>query len=203
MMVGEDEIGVSARDKPEGARLGWQLLETSYPFATPWLKLRQDRVRIAGRGDITYTYITGNAAVFVVPVTVDGQVVLIRQYRYTIDAWCLEVPAGGTHDRAGVALEDVAREELAEEVGGTCETMERVADFYPSTSRSAEACHVFLATGVTLGRPQALQETERIEIHPVPAREALAMARGGRIADGQSALALLLCEDALRGRGLC
>ena len=191
---------MNSHGKPEGARLGWQVLETTYPFATPWLKLRQDRVRIAGKDDITYTYIQGNAAVFVVPVTADGRVVLIRQYRYTVDAWCLEVPAGGTHDREGVSLEDVAREELAEEIGGTCAAIERVADFYPSTSRSAEACHVFLATGVTLDRPQSLQETERIEVHPVPAREALAMARTGRIPDGQSALALLLCEESLRRR---
>lgn len=189
---------MSFDDKPEGAKIGWQLLETTYPFATPWLKLRQDRVRIAGTGEITYTYIQGNAAVFVVPVTGDGQIVLIRQYRYTIDAWSLEIPAGGTHDRAGVPLEDVAREELCEETGGTCAAIERIATFYPSNSRSAEACHVFLATGVTLDRPQMLQETERIEAHLVPAREALSLARGGRIADGQSALALLLCEGALR-----
>jgi len=188
-------------DKPEGARLGWRLLETSYPFETPWLKLRQDRVRIEGEGDITYTYLHGNAAVFVVPVTADGRVLLIRQYRYPIDSWSLEVPAGGTHDRAGIALEDVAREELAEEVGGSCASIERIATFYLSTSRSAESCHVFLATDVTLDRPQTLQETERIAVHPVAVGEALALARGGGIADGQSALALLLCEDTLRRYG--
>ncbi len=125
---------MNSHGKPEGARLGWQVLETTYPFATPWLKLRQDRVRIAGKDDIIYTYIQGNAAVFVVPVTADGQVILIRQYRYTVDAWCLEVPAGGTHDREGVSLEDVAREELAEEIGGTCAAIDRVADFAPATA---------------------------------------------------------------------
>ena len=45
------------------------------------------------------------------------------------------------------------------------------------------------------------EATERIEILPVPVGEALHLARTGRIADGQSALALLLCEERLRQRG--
>jgi hypothetical protein len=56
---------------------------------------------------------------------------------------------------------------------------------------------VFLALGVTLGEPER-EETEYIALREVPVEEALRMARTGEIKDGPSALAILLCEAALR-----
>ncbi|ACZ40322.1 MAG: NUDIX hydrolase [Sphaerobacter thermophilus] len=187
-------------DKPVARGLGWRTVATRRPFTTPWIRLRQDDIAI-GDEQITYTYLDQPPGVFVVPVTGDRRVVLIRQYRYPVDAWCLEVPAGGTHDRPGVPLADLAREELLEEVGGTCATIERIGSFHPSVTHSAQECHVFLALGVELGHTPRHEATERIEILPVPVGEALHLARTGRIADGQSALALLLCEERLRQRG--
>ncbi len=48
----------------------------------------------------------------VLPVTTDGQVVMIRSYRYTVDDWCWELPAGGLGDKPGVPLVEVAQQEL-------------------------------------------------------------------------------------------
>ncbi|HUZ03499.1 MAG TPA: NUDIX hydrolase [Thermomicrobiaceae bacterium] len=188
-------------DKPLGRTLGWRVATTRQPFATPWITLRQDDVQIDGHGQITYTYLHQSPAVYVVPVTSDGQVVLIRQYRYPVDDWCLEVPAGGSHDRPGVALKDVARQELREEIGARCGAIERVGSFYSSNTHSDQESHVFLALKVELGGKPAREGTERIEILPTPAREALELARTGRVSDGASALALLLCEDLLRRYG--
>jgi hypothetical protein len=54
---------------------------------------------------------------------------------------------------------------------------------------------------VELNGSQRHEDTEDIEIHPVPIKEAFRMARTGEIKDGISALAILLCEDLLRERG--
>jgi hypothetical protein len=59
-------------------------------------------------------------------------------------------------------------------------------------------CHVLLARGTRLDRHPEREETEFIEIRPVPATQALALARNGEVKDGRSALALLLCEFYLR-----
>lgn len=187
-------------DKPVARGLGWRTVATRRPFTTPWIRLRQDDIAI-GDEQITYTYLDQPPGVFVVPVTGDRRVVLIRQYRYPVDAWCLEVPAGGTHDRPGVPLADLAREELREEVGGTCTTIEPVGSFYPSVTHSAQESHVFLALGVELRHEPRWEATERIEIVPVPLAEALHLARTGQMTDGQSALSLLLCEERLRRYG--
>ena len=119
--------------------------------------------------------------VLVVPLTADGQLVLVEQYRYTIDAWCLQVPAGGTHDADGRTLE--------EEIGATCGALQHLGAFQPSVARSNGKSHVYLARDVVLRH------------RPEPeSREALALARSGRLADGQTALALLWCAPLLDDR---
>jgi ADP-ribose pyrophosphatase len=188
-------------DKPQGTRIGWHLLSTTYPFVTQWLRLRQDRVLLEGKGEIDFTYHDHPGTVVVVPVTWDDQVVLIRQYRYTVDEWTVEVPAGGLHDAQGMALEAVAHKELREEIGATCQQMRYVNFFYSCVGQSNQRCHVFLATGVELTDQQTAEDTESIELVPTPVGEALHMARTGQIKDGISALALLMCFDLLKADG--
>lgn len=192
---------MNKQDKPLGAKLGWKRLSTSYPFVTPWLRLRQDRIHIEDKGEIAYTYRESNGAVGIVPITDDGQIVMIRQYRYTVDDWCLEIPAGGTHDREGVALEEVAREELREETGATCRELRRVASFYASIATSDEVGHVFLALGVEIDAQPHHESTEIIKVHPMPVAEVARLARTGQIKDGLSALCILLSEGNLRELG--
>src|SRR5438034_724743 len=45
------------QSKSEGAKLGYKRLETTYPFATKWLRLRQDRILLNGDKEITFTYL--------------------------------------------------------------------------------------------------------------------------------------------------
>lgn len=188
-------------DKPEGARLGWRIRETRYPMTTPFMRVRQDRVQIAERGEATYTYEERADAIGVVPVTADGIILLIRQYRYPIDTWCLEIPAGGTRDHTGRPLEAVARIELAEETGATCATMLPVGSFFVACASRRQRFHVFLAFDVERATAYRPELTEQIELCPMPARDALHLARSGKMPEGQSALSLLLCEDLLRQYG--
>lgn len=191
--------GLTAMDgKPEAAKLGWRVLGTKRALATPFTVVRQDTVRVAGGTEILYTYEQRPDAVGIVPVTPDGQILLIRQYRYPIDAWCLEIPAGGTRDHPDLALEAVARLELREEIGADCKKIEYVGAFYVVAASRDQRFHVFLACGVTIGAPTAHESTERIELCAMPIAEALDLARTGRIPESQSALSLLLCEEHLR-----
>ncbi|MGI8689777.1 MAG: NUDIX domain-containing protein [Thermomicrobiales bacterium] len=188
-------------DKPEGARLGWRVLETHYPMTTPFMHMRQDRIQIAEKGEVTYTYEERADAVGVVPVAADGTILLIRQYRYPIDTWCLEIPAGGTRDHDGLTLEAVARIELAQETGAACTEMAYVGFFYVACSSRRQRFHVFLALNVERAAASQHEITEQIELCPLPAHEALHLARTGQMPEGQSALSLFLCEDLLRQRG--
>lgn len=192
---------MSNSGKPQGLKLGWRVLETAYPFENEIYKLRNDRIQVEGNGETSYAYLERADAIIVVPVTNDGRIVLLRQYRYPVDEWCWEVPAGGSHDTGDAPLEDVVLKEMEEEIGATCAKIEHIAFFYSSNSMSDEKCHVYLATGVELKQKPNTEETENIRMHPMPAAEAIKLARGGQIKTAPCALALLLCEDALRQRG--
>lgn len=173
----------------------WQTLDRQYLWQSPWYSLRQDRLRTAEGHEFTYTIVDHPGAVWIVPVTRQGQVVLIRSYRYPVEDWCYEVPAGGLFP--GLTPEETARRELEEEIGGRAAELRFVGRFYTSNGISNEVAYVYLATGVEIGEPHR-EPTELIEIRPVPAAEAVRMAREGGISDGPSALALLWCEPLLQ-----
>lgn len=187
-------------DKRNARAYGWQRLATDYPYTYHMFRIRADQVRWPDGHEAPYAYIQAAGAVWVVPVTKDGQVVLIRQFRYTLDDWSWEVPAGGFHDFTGSPI-DLAKRELAEEVGGTSDDWLYVGAFRPGVSLFDEICHIVLARNVQLNREPQREPGEIIEVHPTPLERALEMAHSGKIVDGHSALALLRCEPYLRKIG--
>jgi ADP-ribose pyrophosphatase len=197
-----DSKAAPSTAKPEGEKAGWRVVDSSYVHQDDLTRLRQDRIEITGQEETTYTYCERAEAVVIVPITPAGKMVMIRQYRYPVDAWCLEVPAGGTHDTGDAPLEDVVRKELMEEVGATCGRLEYVTDFYSSNSMSDEKCHVYLAWDTVLSQEPESEQTEEIKLQLVPVSEVLALARRGKMKTGPCALAVLLCESSLRDKGL-
>jgi len=186
------------REKPNGVALGWERLETSYPFDHHMFRVRRDMVRWPDGRIAPYAYVEAASAVWVVPVTAEGRVILIRQFRYTVDDWCWEVPAGGAHDFDGSPMA-LAERELREEVGGSSDDWRYVGCFRPGTSVVQAVYHIALARAVRLTDEPCREASEIIEVHEVSAEEAVAMARSGEIEDGYSALALLRCEPYILG----
>ncbi|MGC9356278.1 MAG: NUDIX domain-containing protein [Anaerolineae bacterium] len=184
-------------DKPNAAKNGWQLLSTEYPYTHPMFRVRTDLLRWPDGGVRPFSYPVSGPVVIIVPVTPEGEVVLIRQFRYIVDEWLWELPAGGSHDFEGDDLVDLARRELLEEVGGEAEALAYVGDFHPMPGMVHKVFHIYLATGVRLGESRP-EPGEIIEVHPVPVERALAMAQNGEIADATSAYALLRCTEYLQ-----
>lgn len=189
----------SKQQKPNGAEAGWKFLDSETRFENEICRLREDQVELEAGKKIKYAYLERDEAVIIVPVTADGQLVLLKQYRYPVDEWCLEVPAGGTHDSGNASLEEVVRKELREEVGATAKSLTHVGFFYSCNSMSDEKCHVFLAEGVELSKKQDTETSEEIKIQLVPIEKAVELARSGAMKTGPCALAVLLCEPLLSG----
>ena len=169
----------------------WRTLTTTYPFRTPWFKVRQDQVRTHSNEQITYTYHEHPGCALIVALTMEIQVVLLRHYRYPVRSWCWEIPAGRLDD--GVNGLTAAQRELREEAGGESESWQFVGTFYTSTGSSSEKSEVYLATDVLLRNNQP-EPTELLRLELVPWKVAIEMAQAGQISDGPSALALFLCQ---------
>lgn len=189
------------REKPIGAKAGWKRRASEYPFRNDNFALRNDELELPNGEQTLYAYIERPEAVIIVPVTTAGEMVLIKQYRYTVDEWCYEVPAGGTHDKPNEELEEVAREELREEVGGTGGSFTYVDFLFSAVSMSDEKCHVYLAEKVELSQSDEQEAGESIQVELMAVAQALEFVRAGKMKDTQCALAILLCEQLLREKG--
>ena len=181
-------------DAPEEEEEPWVTLSTEIALTNPWYSIRRDQVRIHDGSEIAYEWVETAPAVFVVPVTSEGNVLMIRQYRYPVREWCWEIVAGSVDEEDAVSA---ARRELREEIGGAPETLEEIGWFFGSNALSNQKFIVFLATGAVMSGTTEREATELIRIVPMSAVEALRMAREGEISDGPSALALLMCETRL------
>ena len=168
----------------------YQTLDSRRLWSSVWYNLRQDQVRFPDGSEGTYTVVDKRGGVWIVPVLSDGQMVLIRNYRYTIGDWLWEVPAGGISN--GVNPAEMARLELAEEIGGTAERLEEVTTFFTMPGIGNELATIYLAHGVTLGEPRH-EPSEVMERHIFPLDEVRRMIYAGEMMDGPSALAILLC----------
>ncbi len=185
-------------DRRLGEKYGWHLIRTDYPYTHRMFRVRQDTVRWPDGQVRPFTYIETKPVVLIVPLTEAGEVVLIRQFRYPLDRWFWELPAGGSHDFDGDDLLDLARRELREEVGGEATSWEAMGTCYLGLGLMPQRLHLYLARGVRL-HAQETEVGEIIKVHPVPFAQALAMARSGEIESGPIACALFRAEARLRG----
>jgi ADP-ribose pyrophosphatase len=130
-------------------------------------------------------------AVMILPLVDDDHVCLIRNYRPSVDQTLLELPAGTLE--LGEDPRFAAERELEEETGYRARSIERMHEFYMSPGILSERMHVYLATGLELGK-QNLDAGEQIDNLVVPWDEALAMAQDGRIQDAKTLVGLLHYE---------
>jgi len=188
-------------DKPNAASLRWEIRDSDVRFRNETLSLRADNVTVRDGTERNQAYLERVPAVVIVPVTHDGQIITLQQYRYPVDDWCIEVPTGNHHDTGDESLEDTVRKALGEKVGATCGALTTIGFFYSAPSMTDEKCHVFLAENVDGTRTPDLESSEEISIRLVPADEMVAMARAGKVKSGPCTLAVLWCEPLLRDRG--
>jgi rSAM/selenodomain-associated transferase 1 len=171
-------------DGPTPALVSSDLLSIS-----PWRAVVADQLLRPDGRPAEYTYLAVPRAAFVVPVTTDGDVVLVRQYRHPVRDWTLEVPAGSLLE--GETPHEAAERELLEETGGRARDWRHLSTFYSSSAHVSLRSDAFLATGVELAEPRP-DADELVRPVRMPLADALERAAAGGFAEGQTALAILL-----------
>jgi len=144
-------------------------------------------------GSTTTREIIGTpGAVAIVPLTDDGQVRMVRQYRSASGKFLLELPAGTLEP--GEPPEQAAPRELAEETGDLATHWQRLVGFYTMPGICDEYIHLFLATGLMPGQTNH-EVDEFIEVVTLPLDEALAMVHSGEIRDAKTIIGLLMVSE--------
>ena len=155
-------------------------------FEGRWVRVDEEEWPGIGAWEVVRT----RDAAGVLPITPDGDVLLVRQFRPPVRHVVTEIPAGLV-DVEGEDAQTCAARELYEETGFRHTSLELLTGFYPSAGHSAEFVHLFLAR--TRSEPEGEPEAG-IELVRVPFADVVAEARAGRIEDVKTALALLLTD---------
>jgi len=146
-----------------------------------------------------YEIVVPLGAVVVLPLLDQGrQVVMIRNYRYSIEQELWELPAGML-DRPDEDPAEAARRELEEETGYQAGALTPLGAFYPSPGIMTELIQAYVAADLIKTR-QRLEATERITVNVLDFAEALRMIRDGRIKDGKTIITLLKWDMQQRNR---
>lgn len=109
----------------------------------------------------------------IIPVTEDGSVVLVRQYRLGSDRQSLEIP-GGVVDHSDINIRDAAIRELAEETGYVPIQGARciaLGSPWANPAMQNNRCHAFIVGPVRRDRNQELDPGEMIEVVEIPIQE--------------------------------
>jgi len=164
----------------------FQLLETIEALDARKIRFERNRIRLPLGVEGTFGLIRHPGASLAVPITDDGQVVLLRQYRFAVQARLLEFPAG-TLEAGEDPLESIQRE-LGEEAGYSAARWDALGPMLPCPGYSDEVIHCFLARELTpLENPPAGDDDEDLEVlHMTPGELDLRLASGEEWLDGKS-----------------
>jgi ADP-ribose pyrophosphatase len=122
------------------------------------------------------------------PVDSKKRVLMVRQYRLPADQYLWELPAGKVDD--GETALQAAKRELVEETGLRAKKWKKLALFYPSPGYVAETMTIYLATELTQGVSQPMDD-ERIETRWFSKTELRDMLRSNKITDAKTMIGFL------------
>ncbi|WP_276905808.1 NUDIX hydrolase [Peptoniphilus duerdenii] len=127
----------------------------------------------------------------------DDKILLVKQYRISVDKIIYEVPAGMIeHDENP---KDAALRELEEETGYRAKNIEYLTEFYSTPGFCTEKLSIFYAKDLEFVG-QNLDEGENLEVVEMPLEEAMSMIESGEIMDGKTISSILFYDKFSRGK---
>lgn len=167
----------------------WKTKSSRITYENAWIRVREDQVIRPDGGDGIYGVVEIRPSIGVVAIDEHDRVVLVGQWRYSVNRYSWEVPRGGSHPGEKDMLE-VAKRELAEEAGLHAAHWEVLGPVDVCNGVADDVQTLFLATGLT-GTAMRLDPEEDITVDWQPFQEAVRMAIDGRITEVCSVAAIL------------
>ena len=153
------------------------------------IKVYKDHMKFANGNTAEWDFIHHDGAAAVLPVTEDGKILMVRQYRNALDRYTLEIPAGKL-DSPDEAKIDCAYRELEEETGYRCDHLEYLMSVNTTIAFCDEALDIFLARDLKKTH-QHLDPDEEIEVEAWELSDLLKRIYAGELTDGKTVSAIL------------
>lgn len=172
-------------------------LSSQTMFEGKILTVKKDIIGLPNGKESFREYAEHGGAVAAVPLTDEGEVILVKQYRYAVGRVVLEIPAGKL-DSADEPPHAAALRELKEETGAKCERLTPLGVIIPSPAILTERIHLFLAEGLSF-EESSPDEDEFLEVIRVPLSSLVERVMRGKVEDAKTALAAMKVWQ-LRGK---
>tara|TARA_B100000886_G_C20407342_1_gene485435 strand:- start:915 stop:1454 length:540 start_codon:yes stop_codon:yes gene_type:complete len=169
-------------------------LHSKCVFKGSLLDVRNDEVIFPNGSKSTREWINHPGAVCCIPVLENGDICLIRQFRYAVKKYVIELPAGKLE--SGEMPIDCARRELEEEIGFEANKIRFLTMFYPAVGFVNEEMHLFLAEDLKKTNTN-FDEDEFIELIPKTLDQAVEMIYSGEITDAKTIIGLVWAQKLL------
>lgn len=166
-------------------------ISTELLARNPWWEYRKDIYEQPDASHGEYHYVHTPGSVMIIPITDEGKLVLIKQYRYLNRRLGLEFIGGGIQQ--GKRAEESAAEELREEAGLIAGELTKIGEFNPMNGVTDEICNIFVARSLkrTTANPES---TEEFEIEDIELAKVCELIREGSIWDGMTLAAFAIFE---------
>ena len=163
-------------------------------FSGRLIDLYFDHIELPNGKSSTREWIKHPGAVCIVPILPDGNLCLIRQYRYGPRAEFIEIPAG----KLDVGEDPLvcAKRELEEEIGYIAGKLTFLTNIHPAIGFSNEKMWVYLAEDLILSK-QNLDKDEFLELYPIPVKKAIDLIYEGKITDVKTVIGILWLDKFL------
>jgi ADP-ribose pyrophosphatase len=165
------------------------LIKREYVHRGKILDLSRSRFMSEAKGEVEIEIVHHNGGAGTLPLFDDGTVALVRQWRYPIGRYSLEIAAGRIEP--GHSPEETAARELEEELGYRASELRKIGEFFVAPGYCEERLFVYLATRLEASQ-QNLDDDEEIEVVRMQFAEALARVQSGEIDDAKSIITILL-----------
>ena len=163
-------------------------------FSGRLIDLYFDHIELPNGKSSTREWIKHPGAVCIIPILPNGNLCLIRQYRYGPRAEFIEIPAG----KLDVGEDPLvcAKRELEEEIGYIAGKLTFLTNIHPAIGFSNEKMWMYLAEDLILSK-QNLDQDEFLELYPIPVKKAIDLIYEGKITDVKTVIGILWLDKFL------
>ena len=174
--------------KPENEGMPVIRLDRQLKYQGNILKIYEDTV-LANGHEAHWDYIHHDGAAAVLPVTDEGKILMVRQYRNALDRFTLEIPAGKLDDPKEPKIECAYRE-LEEETGFKTEKLEYLISVNTTVAFCDEAIDIFVAHNLVPSH-QHLDEDEVINVERWSVEDLQQLIYTGKMTDAKTVAAIM------------
>ena len=161
------------------------------------IKLFVDDIELPNGAKSHREIVRHQGAVCVIPVTDEGEVIMVRQFRYPFGRVLLEIPAGKLEPNEDPL--DAARRELEEESGVVAGNIEYMGEIFTTVAIFDEKIHAYLATDLVYKNAHP-DEDEFLEVEKIPLSTLVDMVMNGEIKDSKTQICILKAHKLLSER---